>query len=203
MALLPTDPKQQRVVMIGMLGLVLAAGFYFFRYSKQVVVMEEKEANVQTLTDVLDGLTATLKRNGGNLGPRIAILEQHAARMEQLIPMKQDVPRLLEAIAQEAVNADVTWGGITPQPMEATAYYTREVYDVVVSGAYHDIGSYLSGIASLPRIIKAKDMKITVDHNAKPRSDGLPTLRASFAIETYVVPLPSETAPGDTAKAGI
>jgi type IV pilus assembly protein PilO len=199
MALLPTDKKQQNTLMIGVIALVLAFGFYFFRYKKMRAVIVAKEANVITLTDIRQNLRAQQARYG-NLGKQLAIYEQHMKRLEELIPQRQDVPALLYAIAEQAQIANIAYGGIKPTLEEPVAYYSRELYDINVSGTYHEIGSYIAGIASLPRIIKVGDMRMVVDANAKPRADGAPTVKATFSIETYVIPAPGEIKMDSTKK---
>ncbi|MEO5509098.1 MAG: type 4a pilus biogenesis protein PilO [Longimicrobiales bacterium] len=191
MALLPTDKKQQNTLMVGVIALVLAFGFYFFRYKKMKAEFVAKEANILVLTDVVDALKAK-KARYGNLDKQMAIYEQHMKRLEELIPQRQDVPALLYAIAEQAQLANIAYGGIKPTLSEPVAYYSRELYDITVSGTYHDIGAYIAGIASLPRIIKVGDMRMIVDANAKPRADGAPTVKATFSIETYVIPAPGE-----------
>jgi type IV pilus assembly protein PilO len=200
MALLPTDKKSQNTLAIGIIALVIAFGFYWFRYKKVKAEIIAKEANVESLTTLKTSLQGTVARYG-NLGRQLKIYEQHMNRLEELIPQRQDVPALLYSIAEQAQIANVAWGGIRPTLEEPVAYYSRELYGVNVSGGYHEIGSYLAGIASLRRIIKVGDMNLTVDAQAKPRGDGLPTLRANFVIETYVIPGAGEVRT-DSAKAG-
>jgi type IV pilus assembly protein PilO len=199
MGLLPSDQKQQNTLMVGVIALVLAFGFYFFRYKKVSATIATKQANVEALTAVRDGLKLQIVRYG-DLGKQVKIYEQHMRRLEELIPRRSDVPALLYAISEQAQIANVAYGGIDPKLEEPVAYYSRQLYNVQVSGGYHDIGRYLTGIASLQRIIKVSDMKLNVDANAKPRADGSPTLTADFSVETYVIPSPGEAA--DTTKAG-
>lgn len=200
MALMPTDKKQQNMVVIGMMALVLAGAFWFLRYKKVKADIVLKEAEVVKLTDISTGLHSELTRYGGDLSKQVGVLGQHMKRLEELIPQRADVPQLLYAIAEQAQIANVTWGGINPILEEPVAYYSREVYDVQVTGGYHEIGAYLAGIASLRRIVKPMDMKLTTENNAKPRADGSPQLSAKFSIETYVIPAPGEVKADSTKK---
>jgi hypothetical protein len=104
-------------------------------------------------------------------------------------------------MGEQAQANRVQWGGFVPAAEEAGPYYSRQSYEISVAGLYHDIGSYLAAIASLPRIVKPgrMDLKVTADRN--PRDPSLPPLlRARFDVETYVLPAPGEV-PRDTAAA--
>jgi type IV pilus assembly protein PilO len=196
------DKQQQNNVALGMIGLVLAFGFYFFVVKKRNKVIDQKTVAIAKLDTIMQGLKVDLARAGGsaNLERNVAEYGQHMKRLEELIPQRSDVPGLIYAIAEQAQIANVAWGSINPVLEEPVAYYSRQVYAIQVSGTYHDIGTYLAGIASLRRIIKPMDLNLSVDSRAKPRADGSPQLTAKFNIETYVIPAPSETA--DSTKKG-
>ena len=201
MGWMPTDKKQKDTVAMGLIGLVLAFGFYFFFYKKTAKEIAAKEADVVRL----DSIVTTIKRDiqvagGAGLQKTVAEYDQHMKRLEDLIPQRADVPGLIYAIAEQAQIANVAWGSINPVLEEPVAYYSRQVYDVQVSGKYQDIGTYLAGIASLRRIIKPMDLNLVVNANGKPSADGSPMLTATFSIETYVIPAPGEKA--DSTKKG-
>jgi type IV pilus assembly protein PilO len=196
------DQKQQNNVALGLIGLVLAGGFYMFfikKRNKEIGDLNVQIAKLDTLNMTLD---QEYKRAGGmmHMAQTVETYAQHMKKLEELIPQRADVPGLIYAIAEEAQIANVAWGSINPIIEEPVAYYSRQVYDIQVSGTYHDIGTYLAGIASLRRIIKPMDLNLTLDPNAKPRADGSPQLTAKFSIETYVIPAPSELKPDSTKK---
>jgi type IV pilus assembly protein PilO len=200
MALMPTDKKQQNILAVGMFALVLAGAFWFLRYKKVKADIVVTEAEVVKLQDIQNTLKNEYTRYGGDIKSQVGVLTQHMKRLEELIPQRGDVPELLNAISEQALNSNVTWGGINPVLEEPVAYYSRQVYDVQVTGGYHEIGAYLAGIASLRRIVKPLDMKLTLENNAKPRPDGSPTLNAKFSIETYVIPAAGDVKSDSTKK---
>jgi type IV pilus assembly protein PilO len=74
------------------------------------------------------------------------------------------------------------------QPIEAVAedYYTRRSYSLAVLGSYHQIGNFLTRVASLPRIVTPAQLNVTV--RSEETRTGDPQLEARFTIETYVLP---------------
>ena len=201
MAIFPTDKKQQNTLAVGLIALVCAFFFYFLLHKKKVAEIKSIEVEVAKLDTLVKKLQFDQQKAGiGGLQQRVAQYDQHMKRLEELIPQRADVPGLIFAIAEQAQVANVAWGSINPVLEEPVAYYSRQVYDVQVTGTYHDIGNYLAGIASLPRIIKPMDMTLVYSNTAKRRADGTPLLDAKFSIETYVIPAPGTAKPDSTKK---
>jgi len=201
MALLPRDPKQQKLVLLGFVPILLAVGYYQFLYRPRREQIDQAQTRFETLASQNKAAEATIARYGPNLGRQLAVYEQHLAVIERLIPRRNDIPNLLVAMGEQAQANRVQWGGFVPAAEEAGPYYSRQSYEISVAGLYHDIGSYLAAIASLPRIVKPgrMDLKVTADRN--PRDPSLPPLlRARFDVETYVLPAPGEV-PRDAAAA--
>jgi type IV pilus assembly protein PilO len=80
------------------------------------------------------------------------------------------------------------------QPVGATEeqYYTRRVYDMAVTGGYHQIGEFLTRVASLPRIVTPTNLTVApradAPTGAPPRPGAPAELEARFSVETYVIP---------------
>ena len=51
MALLPTDKRQQNILAVGIIAIVLAFGFYWFRHRKVKAEIATRTANVEALND--------------------------------------------------------------------------------------------------------------------------------------------------------
>lgn len=200
MALFPRDPKQQKLLLVGIVPILLAGAYYQFLYGPRRIRIDELQTRYETLASQNRAAEAAMARFGPNLGRQLAVYEQHLAVIERLIPSRNDIPNLLVAMGEQAQANRVQWGGFVPAAEEAGQYYSKQSYEISVAGMYHDIGSYLAAIASLPRIVKPgrMDLKVTADRN--PRDPSLPPLlRARFDVETYVLPAPGEVRP-DSAK---
>lgn len=203
MALLPQDPQKQKLVLLGLVPLLLAAAYYQFLYSPRRDQIDQLQVRYETLVSQNRAAEAALARYGPDLNRQLAIYEQHLGVIETLVPRRNDIPNLLVAMGEQAQANRVQWGGFVPVAEEAGQYYSKQSYEISVSGLYHDIGSYLAAVGSLPRIVKPTAMDLRVTQARPGRDPSLPPLlRARFKVETYVLPMPGETAPApDSAQA--
>jgi type IV pilus assembly protein PilO len=86
--------------------------------------------------------------------------EQFGALLGQL-PKDTEVPGLLEDITEKGVDAGLIFSSITLQGERAAEFYKELPIDINVTGSYHDMGAFASGVAGLPRIVTLHDFKIT------------------------------------------
>jgi type IV pilus assembly protein PilO len=186
MALLPQDPQKQKLVLLGMLPLVLAFVYYQFYHADRALQLETDTTNLETLTAANDAARAAQTQFGADLPRRLAIYEEHIKLLEQLIPRREDVPVLINQITQQAVNLDVELAALNPAPEETGEFYSRQTYELQVVGRYHNIADYLTAIGSLPRIVRSSELRLNVD-NASANAR-VPLLRATFRIETFIMP---------------
>jgi type IV pilus assembly protein PilO len=161
MALLPQDPARQKLVLLALLPLLGAFAYWYFLH-------EPKAVELDTLAQRLESLSAsnrTAKAIAANGGPelehRLAIYEHHMARVEQLIPSREEVPALLNSVTARAQSSGVELAGYKPGGEEQGDHYSRQFYDISVVGRYHDVGEFLAAVGSLPRIVTATGLKLT------------------------------------------
>ncbi len=84
---------------------------------------------------------------------------EFAIRVKQL-PSDTEVPGLLEDITFTAVGSGLEIDAIELQPELSSAFYVELPIKIKVQGKYHDMGNFVSGVASLPRIVTLHDFAI-------------------------------------------
>ncbi|MEJ2677443.1 MAG: type 4a pilus biogenesis protein PilO [Gemmatimonadota bacterium] len=198
MALLPSDPKQQQRLAIGVLPLLALGAYLYFYNGKLAAQVADMQSHLTTLQTQNEIARVRAMRGGKELEQRLAVYEQQITRLEQLVPRNEEVPGLLHELAQRADATGVELARLTPQDEQAGPLYHRQTYDIVVYGPYHKIGRFLTDVGSLPRIITPIDLSLK-DRQQKD-SDGNEMLEASFQIETYI--LPNTPPPADSASTG-
>jgi len=197
----PEDPKQ-RNWMLG--GLAFLAAIFLFRL---YLLAPRQESNAVLLTQVENLETVNRRasvlaaQGGGDLQERLALYEQHVAKLEELIPAGEEVPALLDDISTRARVEDVDVTLLEPQPREPGPLYDRTAYNMSVVGEYHSVGRFLSGIASLSRIVTPVQLDIQLSGDPTRYPDLQSPITANFRIETYVLPDPS-AAPPPAAQPG-
>jgi len=91
MALIPDDPKQRNALI---LGIIAAAGFYFFWsywYAPIKVEVDEMSARLEQLESENNRAQIIATRGGTELQERLAAYEQHVVHLEALIPQSEEV----------------------------------------------------------------------------------------------------------------
>jgi type IV pilus assembly protein PilO len=199
MALVPDDSTQRNALLIGVAVVVaFYFGFWDRWYTPKQEELQEMETRLEQLEDQNRSARILATRGGEELQQRLALYERHVMQLEQLIPQSEEVPELLNDMSTEARRAGVEVATIRPEPSEPGAYYTRRSYQVEVVGAYHDVGEFLTSVASLSRIITPVDMSLSSFGGGSDVVEAENPLQASFRIETYVVP--SGPSGADTAS---
>lgn len=89
----------------------------------------------------------------------IALDETFGALLKQL-PKDTEVPGLLEDITEVAYGSGLSMKSISLQPERASQFYVELPIQIDVTGGYHDFGSFVSGVAALPRIVTLHDYSI-------------------------------------------
>jgi len=191
----PSDPKQRNWMVAGLVALLLIIPFRMY-------ILAPKQEESQTLRDQLEILETQNRRaevlaaqGGGDLEERMALYERHVAALEELIPAAEEVAILADDIANRARGASVELQRMVPEPRQPGTYYDRTSYDMAVIGEYHGVARFLSEIASLNRIVTPVELDVQRFQQPGLFPDMEAPVLASFRIETYVLPEPSQQAP--------
>ena len=79
--------------------------------------------------------------------------------LEQL-PGDTEIPGLLEDINQVGTRNGLTFQNIDLQPEVRHEFYIEKPITIIVSGRYHDLGSFVSDVADLSRIVTLHNFSI-------------------------------------------
>jgi type IV pilus assembly protein PilO len=197
MALPPLDAKTRKNLLYGALVLAVVAFFLYDRVHKpRRLAVEELETHLASIRNS-NARARGLTRGASSPEEALELYRRQLEAVEALIPSTEELPDLLDAISAEAQRAGVEISLIQPTGATEERYYTRRVYLIAVLGRYHDIGEFLTRVASLPRIVTPVDLTVSQQgpgpQQGRPgeeavAEDGPPTLEARFSIETYVIP---------------
>lgn len=91
--------------------------------------------------------------------------EQFGALLSQL-PKDTEVPGLLEDITEKGTDAGLAFSSIALEGERAAEFYVELPININVTGAYHDLGGFASGVAGLPRIVTLHNFAILPGANA-------------------------------------
>ncbi len=90
----------------------------------------------------------------------IAMTESYDALVSRL-PEKTEVPGLIEDIDDKGVDSRLEINSIDLRKEVSTEIHIELPINISVTGGYHEFGSFISGIAGMPRIVTLHDFKIS------------------------------------------
>ncbi|MGH7475371.1 MAG: type 4a pilus biogenesis protein PilO [Longimicrobiales bacterium] len=196
MALLPTDSRQQKRLLIGLVPLLALFGYWYFVHGTTTEELDAMRTHLEELQTKNQAAIGQMRRGGPDLEQRVALYEQYMARLEELIPEREEVPQLLHTMTLQAEENGVDLTLVRPEGDVPETFYTRQTYQIGVVGDYHGIGRFLTSIGSLPRIVAPIDVGIGPVRGVRADRG----LQASFRIQTFVLP-EDRPMPFDTADA--
>lgn len=112
------------------------------------------------------------------LKKQMAEMEESFGILLGQLPADTEVPGLLEDMTEKAIDNGLEISSIKLQPERAQEFYIELPIAIEVEGTYHDLAAFVSGIASLPRIVTLHDYKI------KSNKD-LTSQQMSITAKTY------------------
>ncbi|VVP62348.1 hypothetical protein PS870_06567 [Pseudomonas fluorescens] len=133
---------------------------------------------------------STLKEQFATKAHMAANLELYTQQMKEMensfgvllrqLPSDTEVPGLLEDITPTGRGSGLEFEAIKLLPEASRQFYIELPIQITVTGAYHDLATFVSGVAGLPRIVTLHDFEIVP---ANP--EGGPRLRMSILAKTY------------------
>ena len=92
---------------------------------------------------------------------QLAQMQQSFGTMLRQLPGKTEIPSLIVDISQTGLAAGLQEKLFQPQSEIPKDFYAEKPIKIRLSGGYHEIANFVSGIASLPRIVTLHDINIT------------------------------------------
>jgi type IV pilus assembly protein PilO len=152
---------------------VIGLGWFFY-WDSQLEELSKGEQEEQKLreeykTKVAQAVSLdALRKQKEQVGEYVSTLEKQ-------LPSKAEMDALLSDINQAGLGRGLQFELFKPGQSSVKNYYAELPIAIRVSGSYHDIGSFTSDIANLPRIVtlnnlslaSGKDGALALDATAK------------------------------------
>ncbi len=146
------------ILMLLVFSIVLGVGYYYYLTDKQSL-LARAESKEQNLRNDYGKKAAQAVNLDAYRAQKIQMENTFGALIKQL-PSDTEVPGLLEDITRTAIDNDLTIESIDLAPEKVTEFYAELPIDITVEGDYHKIGSFVSGVANLSRIVTLHDFNI-------------------------------------------
>lgn len=145
------------VVMI-IFGLIAGGGYWFF-VKDQYAQLERVEKTEQELRKTYEE-KAYQVANLEVFKAQMAEMEETFGALVRQLPSETEVPGLLEDITNTALGSGLALQEVKLQPERQQDFYSELPINIRVSGSYHELASFVSSVASLPRIVTLHDLTI-------------------------------------------
>jgi type IV pilus assembly protein PilO len=142
--------------------LVLGLGIYWTIIEDKAPQLTRVQAEEQTLRITFENK----QRKAANYDAykaQLAQMEQSFGTMLRQLPGKTEIPSLIVDISQTGLAAGLQEKLFQPQGEITRDFYAEKPITISLSGGYHEIANFVSGVASLPRIVTLHDINITPD----------------------------------------
>nr|WP_119718934.1 type 4a pilus biogenesis protein PilO [Lysobacter tabacisoli] len=180
-------PQQAKIGFCVIIGLVIVGlAWYLFVQDKRVELesLERQEADLRNEFETKQGRAANLDP----LKQQLAQMEQQLQQMMRQLPSKTEMPDLIVDISQTALATGITNELFQPGPEIPKDFYAEKPIALRMVGTYHQFGGFVSGVASLPRVV----IMTMHDISLKPKAgnkDGTITpnspLELAGTVKTY------------------
>lgn len=147
-------------------------------------------SDLETELDLKRAEESTLKDQFASKASMAANLELYTEQMKEMensfgvllrqLPSDTEVPGLLEDITRTGLGSGLEFEEIKLLPEVTQPFYIELPIQITVTGAYHDLATFVSGVAGLPRIVTLHDFDL-----APANPDGGSKLRMSILAKTY------------------
>lgn len=144
---------------------VLGAGYYFDTMAQQEALnqVEGEEAGLWSTFETKQKKAVNLK----SYKQQMIEMEESFGTMLRQLPSKNEVPELVEDITQTGLASGLSFELFKPDDERPKEFYAEKPIEVKVSGSFHSLGEFTSGIAALPRIVTIHDISVKVDNKDK------------------------------------
>jgi type IV pilus assembly protein PilO len=167
-------PAKVGAILIVCVGIFFATWHYDIQEQRQVLERaEQKETELRRTFEDKQRKAANLDA----LKQQMREMEESFGDMLRQLPNRTEVAGLLVDISQTGLAAGLEFELFKPGNETPAEFYAELPIEIRVTGTYHELGEFVSGVATLPRIVTTHNINIS------PAADG--KLNMSAIARTY------------------
>ena len=140
--------------------IVVGAGFYMTITQDKAPILDRVKAEEANLWITFENKQKKAA-NYDAYKTQLEQMEQSFGTMLRQLPGETEIPSLIVDISQTGLAAGLQEKLFEPQPEVQRDFYAEKPIKIQLSGGYHEIANFVSGIAALPRIVTLHNINIT------------------------------------------
>nr|WP_220484786.1 type 4a pilus biogenesis protein PilO [Stenotrophomonas koreensis] len=160
-------PQNAKVVFCVVLALFIVIMGYLLVFrgqQEELAGLERKEVELRADFEKEQGRAVNLEP----LKQQLAQMEQVLQQMLRQLPSKTEMPDLIIDVSQTALSSGLNNELFQPGVEVPREFYAEKPIKLRMVGSYHQFGAFVSGVASLPRVV----ILTMHDINLKPHERG-------------------------------
>ena len=196
----PREFKLAFGVIVGLLIFGLLWWLFVRDKSTTLEGLERQETDLRAEFETKQGRAANLEP----LKLQLAQMEQQLQQMLRQLPSKTEMPDLIVDVSQTALATGISNELFQPGPETPKEFYAEKPISLRMVGTYHQFGAFVSGVASLPRVVILTMHDISLKPK-NPDKGGIRTntpLELAGTVKTYRYLDAEEAAAQEKATAG-
>ena len=165
-------------------AVIMLMGWYLF-VGDQQESLEQLAGKEQTLKQEF----ATKQAKSVNLEALQQQLDEMQDMLRQLLrqlPSKTEMPELLVDISQTALSAGLETELFQPGAETPKDFYAEKPITLRMAGTYHQFGTFISGVASLPRVVILTLHDVSLTPRTPAGKDGEPAAGGQLVLQGTV-----------------
>lgn len=143
---------------VGVLILVLIAGWFVYLSAQQDELNAGEQEEIQLREQYKSKIQQAINLEA--LRSQKAQVAEYVVTLEKQLPSKAEMDALLSDINQAGLGRGLQFELFRPGQVVVKNYYAELPINIKVTGGYHDVGSFASDIANLPRIVTLNNMNL-------------------------------------------
>lgn len=179
-------PVPVKAAIIILLCLILTGVWYYLDTESQLAELDAAELVEGDLRKTFD----QKQKKAANLEEykeQLSEIEKTFGDLLRQLPDKTQVPELLVDVSQTGLASGLEFEMFKPGAEVVRDFYAELPIEIRVLGNYVDFGTFVSGLASLPRIVTVHNIKITqtTGKDAAGKKGAKLPLTMSALVKTY------------------
>ena len=131
--------------------LLLAAGYWLKIRGQREELKQHEATEVQLLQTFTDKQRRVVNLDA--LKKQLEEMQEIIKKMIEQLPSKTEMPDLLVDISQTALSSGLDNQKFEPGPEVPKELYVEKPISLKMVGGFHQFGHFVSGVASLPRVV--------------------------------------------------